>query len=56
MDVFLASIWALTPTLLIGLFFAWVLRMVLRADRSERQVYKTIEAEERAKVGLPPKS
>lgn len=55
MDLLMAGLWALTPTLMIGLFFAWVLRMILRADRSERHVYKTIEAEERAKVGLPPK-
>lgn len=56
MEIFLAGVWALTPTVLIGLFFAWVLRMILRADRSERRVFKSIEAEERAKAGLPPKA
>lgn len=55
MDVFLEGLWALTPTLIIGIFFAWVLRLVLRADRTERKVYQKIEAEERAKAGLPPK-
>lgn len=55
MDVFLAGVWAITPTLILGVFFAWILRMVLRADRNERRVFKNIEAEERAKAGLPPK-
>lgn len=55
MDVLIDALWAITPTLLIGIFFAWVLRLVLRADRTERKVYQKIEAEERAKAGLPPK-
>lgn len=55
MDVFLDGLWAITPTLLIGLFFAWVLRLILRADRTERRVFQDIENEERAKAGLPPK-
>ena len=27
-----------------------------RADRTERRIYKEMEAEERARLGLPPKS
>lgn len=47
------AVWSLTPTILIGLFFWLVLRLILRADRTERRVYQQIEAEERAKAGLP---
>ena len=55
MDIFLAGLWAITPTLLCGVFFFWVIRLVLRADRTERKVYNRIRDEERAKAGLPPK-
>lgn len=47
------AVWSLTPTVLIGLFFWMVLRLILRADRTERRIYSKIEAEERAKAGLP---
>lgn len=50
------AIWSITPTVLIGVFFALVLRFILRADRTERRIYKQMEAEERARLGLPPKS
>ena len=36
----------------ITLFF-WILRSILRADRTERRAYARIEAEQRAKRGLP---
>ena len=47
------AVWSLTPTVLIGLFFWLVLRLILRADRTERRVFREIENEERAKAGLP---
>ena len=47
--------WALIPTIALGLIFWMVMRGILRADRHERAVQARIEAEERAKVGLPPK-
>lgn len=55
----LENFWAnaafsVTPTILIGLVFWLVIRSILRADRTERKVYASIEAEERAKMGLPP--
>ncbi len=50
------AIWSITPTLLIGILFFVVLRFILRADRTERRIYKEMEAEERAKLGLPPKA
>jgi len=34
--------------------FVFVLRSILRMDRTERRAYAQIEAEERAKRGLPP--
>ena len=50
MDEFWANaIWSLAPTVLIGLIFWFVMRAVIRADRSERDAYAKIEAEERAK-------
>ncbi|MGJ0202733.1 hypothetical protein [Leucobacter sp. gxy201] len=51
----LNAVWSLTPTVLIGLFFFFVLRWILRADRTERRVSQQIENEERAKAGLPPR-
>lgn len=47
------ALWSITPTVLIGIFFYFVMRLILRADRTERRVYREIEAEERAKLGLP---
>lgn len=57
MDEFWANaIWSLAPTVLVGLIFWFVMRAILRADRTERASYARIEAEERAKLGLdrPP--
>ena len=47
------ALFSVTPTILVGLIFWFVLRAILRADRTERKVYAQIEAEERAKLGLP---
>ena len=43
------AIFSVIPTLLVGLIFWFVLRAVIRADRTERDAYAKIEAEERAK-------
>ncbi len=48
--------WALIPTIVLGLIFWFSVRAILRSDRTERAVQAQIEAEERAKVGLPPRS
>lgn len=48
-DFWLNAIWSVAPTVLIGLIFWFVMRAVLRADRTERDAYAKIEAEERAK-------
>ena len=44
------AVFSVTPTILVGLIFWFVLRAILRADRTERKVYAEIEAEERAKI------
>ncbi|GAA1316048.1 hypothetical protein ACFSWE_02070 [Leucobacter albus] len=47
------AVWSLTPTVLIGIFFWMVMRLILRADRTERRIYREIEDQEREKAGLP---
>jgi len=44
------AIFSVTPTLLIGVVFWFVMRAILRSDRSERSAFAKIEAEERAKA------
>lgn len=44
---------ALLPTILVGLIFWLVMRSIVHADRTERRVYATIEAEERERLGQP---
>ena len=54
-DIFGEIVWAFTPTVFVGLLFWFIMRAILRADRSERKVYTRMEAEERARRGLAPK-
>ncbi|WP_431803807.1 hypothetical protein [Microbacterium sp. bgisy203] len=49
-----AVVWSLLPTVVVLGLFIYVLRSILRMDRTERRTYARIEAEERAKRGLPP--
>jgi hypothetical protein len=49
-----AVVWSLLPTVVVSALFFFILRGILRMDRTERRVYAAIEAEERAKRGLPP--
>lgn len=44
------AVWSVTPTIGVGLIFWFVVRAILRSDRTEREVYAKIEAEERAKL------
>jgi flagellar biosynthesis/type III secretory pathway M-ring protein FliF/YscJ len=53
-DYWANAIYSVVPTILVGLIFWMVMRAIIRADRTERKVYAEIEAEERAKRGLPP--
>ncbi len=43
------AIFSLVPTIALGLVFWYVMRTVIRADRTERKVYARMEAEERAR-------
>jgi hypothetical protein len=54
MDYWAAVLWSLLPTIVVSALFFFILRSVIRADRNERREYARIEAEERAKLGLPP--
>ncbi|MDO9394926.1 MAG: hypothetical protein Q7T71_00115 [Herbiconiux sp.] len=53
MDVLLPSLAALAPTVLIGLVFWFIMRALIRADRTERRALAKIEAQERKRLGLP---
>jgi hypothetical protein len=53
-DYWVAVLWSLLPTVVVSALFFFILRSVIRADRNERRLYARIEAEERAKRGLPP--
>ena len=44
------------PPLLVGLVGWLILRSILNADKNERKAWNKIEAEERAKAGLPAKN
>ena len=49
-----AVVFSLAPTIVVSAIFFFVLRGILRVDRTERRVYAQVQAEERAKRGLPP--
>ncbi|WP_165384898.1 MULTISPECIES: hypothetical protein [Cryobacterium] len=53
MDDFWANaLFSLAPTVLVGVIFWIIMRAIIRADRSERNAYARVEAEERARLGL----
>ncbi|UUT34512.1 hypothetical protein [Microbacterium elymi] len=55
MDNFwVAAFWSLIPTVVVLGLFLFILRSVVRMDRNERRTYAKVEAEERAKRGMPP--
>ena len=49
----MAVFWTLLPTVVVSLLFFYILRSIIRADRTERRAYDRIEAEQRAARGLP---
>lgn len=53
-NYWLAVLWSLLPTIVVAGIFYYIMRSILRADRTERRIYARIEAEERAKRGMPP--
>lgn len=55
-NFWLAAAWSILPTVAVSLVFFYVIRGIVRFDRTERKVHARIEAEERAARGLPPRS
>lgn len=53
-NYWVAVLWTLTPTVVVCGIFFFILRNIVRMDRTERRTYARIEAQERAKRGLPP--
>ncbi|MGG7466528.1 MULTISPECIES: hypothetical protein [unclassified Plantibacter] len=53
-NYWLNAAWSIAPTLLVGIIFWVIMRSIIRSDRNERAAYARVEAEERAKLGLPP--
>jgi hypothetical protein len=47
------ALFSVTPTILVGLIFWFLMRAIIKADRNERRSYKEIERQERIKRGLP---
>ncbi|MGB4778370.1 hypothetical protein [Microbacterium sp.] len=54
-EYWVAVVWALLPTVVVLGLFVFVMRSILRMDRTERRVYAKIEAEERAKRRSAPR-
>ncbi|WP_036283689.1 hypothetical protein [Microbacterium luticocti] len=55
MDNFwVAAFWSIIPTVVVLGLFIYILRSVVHLDRNERRAYAKVEAQERAKRGLPP--
>lgn len=48
-NFWLNAIYSVTPTILIGLVFWFVMRAIFRADRGERDAYSSLEQQEREK-------
>ena len=54
MDFWSNALYSVAPTILVGLVFWFIMRAIVRSDRTERKAYAQIEAEERAKAEQPP--
>ena len=52
MDGIWADFAALLPTVAVGLIFWFIMRAIIRSDKTERKTLAKYEAEERAKRGL----
>ena len=45
-----AGLWAIVPTIAVSLVFWFVMRAILRSDRTEREAQARIEAQEDARL------
>jgi len=50
MDDFWNAVWSVTPTILVGLLFWFIMWVIIRADRHERSALAKLEVAERARV------
>ena len=48
-DLMWGAIYSITPTILVGLLFWFIMRAIIKSDATERSAFAKIEAEERAK-------
>jgi cytochrome c-type biogenesis protein CcmH/NrfF len=49
-DFWSNAIFSVTPTIVIGLIFWFAMRAIIRSDRSERETFSEVEAQERARI------
>jgi predicted permease len=49
-DFLTNAIISLVPTVGVGLIFWFIMRAIIRSDRTERKVYAKVEAQERARL------
>lgn len=54
-DFWLNAVWSVSPTVVVGLIFWFVIRAIIHADRNERRAQAKVEAEERAKFAASQK-
>ena len=51
-DFWANALYSVTPTILVGLVFWFVMRAIIRADRNERSAYAKLEEQERARLAV----
>ncbi len=44
------AVFSVVPTIVVGLIFWFAMRAIIRSDRSERETFSAVEAEERARI------
>jgi cytochrome c-type biogenesis protein CcmH/NrfF len=44
------AIFSVIPTIVVGLIFWFTMRAIVRSDRSERETFSEVEAQERARL------
>ena len=49
-ESWLAALYSLAPTVLVGGLFWFIMRSIIRSDRTERSAYAKVEAEEHARA------
>ncbi len=49
-NFWLNALWSVIPTVVIGLIFWFIMRSIIRMDRTERRIYARIKDQERAKL------